>query len=247
MRLFTAHRAGTLVAALMLSITVPAAAETPRVATIDMSGTGSTAAAPDMAMVQSGVVTIAETAAEALSANTAAMTDIVARIRESGVEPRDIQTSGFSVSPQYRRIKPNDHSDHSDHSTEIVAYRVSNTVHVRIRDLERLGTLLDAIVRDGANSIDGLSFAVSDAETRKDNARKAAIADAMRKAQLYAEATGVELGRVLSIREQSHGPRPKMMMMARAEMADAAAPVPVEAGEATLQVNVDVTWEIEQE
>jgi len=242
MRFFTARRAFLPAALLALALAAPAAAETPRVATLDMTGTGHVTAAPDMAMVRSGVVTQAPTAAEALSANTEAMTAVIARIKDTGVEARDIQTSDFSVVPQYRRVKPN---DPGDHTRELVGYRVSNTVTVRVRDLGGLGGLLDAVVRDGANSIDGLSFVVSDADARKDAARKAAMADALRKARLYAEAAGVELGRVLSISEQEYSPRPQMMM-ARSAMEGAPAPVPLEAGETTLQVRVNVTWELQQ-
>jgi hypothetical protein len=206
-------------------------------------GQASVSAAPDMAMVQSGVVSDAATAGEAMTANTAAMSAVVARIKDAGIEGRDIQTSGFSVSPRYRRLKD---GDDGDFRSEIVGYRVSNNVSVRVRDLANLGALLDAMVRDGANQIGGISFIVSDAETLKDKARKAAMADAVRKAELYAEAAGVKLGRVLSINEQDFGgPRPQMMM-ARADMAMEGAPAPIEAGETSLQVRVNVTWELDQ-
>ncbi|SDU27891.1 SIMPL domain-containing protein [Stappia sp. ES.058] len=229
--------------ALVLAATAARAQEAPRTATIDMVGQASVSAAPDMAMVQSGVVSDAETAGDAMTANTAAMSAVVARIKAAGIEPRDIQTSGFSVSPRYRRLKS---TGPDEYRSEVFGYRVTNNVTVRVRELANLGALLDAMVRDGANQIGGISFVVSDADSLKDAARKAAMTDAMRKAKLYADAAGVELGRVLSINEQDFGgPRPQMMM-ARAEMVSDSAPAPVEAGETSLQVRVNVTWELAQ-
>lgn len=241
----TAGRIAFLGAAIALTATaMPARADTPRVATMDMVGTGTVTATPDMAIVTSGVVSDAETAGQALTANTEAMTAVIARIKDSGIEGRDIQTSGFSVQPRYRQVK---NGSYDEYRTEIVGYRVSNNVSVRVRDLARLGTLLDAMVRDGANEIGGVNFIVSDADKLKDTARKEAVADAVRKARIYAEAAGIKLGRVLSITEQDYSPRP-VMMMARAEMAkmDGAAPAPIEAGEASLDVRVNITWELQQ-
>ena len=236
--------AGLAALPLALSSAGSALAEEPRIATIDIAGQGSVTAAPDMAMVSSGVVSDADTAAEAMTANSTAMAEVVARIKEAGIEARDIQTSGFNVSPRYARVKS---SDPQEYRQELVGYRVSNSVNVRVRDLAKLGGLLDVMVRDGANQVGGVSFIVSNADTLKDEARKEAMADAMRKAKLYAEAAGVELGRVLSINEQDHSPRP-VMMMARAEFkgADAAAPAPIEAGESELSIRVNVSWELKQ-
>lgn len=246
MRFSHSNRFHTAALALALSamLAVPAArAEEPRIATIDMTGRGTVTAAPDLAWVSSGVVSDAKTAAEALTANNAAMTAVIERIKSAGIEGRDIQTNGFSVMPRYKRVDPK--SNQQDYNT-VIGYRVSNGVRVRVRQLDGLGKLLDAMVRDGANRIDGIAFEVSNAEELKDEARKAAMADAMRKAKLYAEAAGVSLDRVLSINEQDFGPRPKMMM-ARAEMAmPAAGAAPIEAGEETLEVRVNVTWQLSQ-
>lgn len=242
----TAGRIALFGAAVALAATtLPARAETPRIATIDMVGTGTVTAAPDMAILTSGVVSDAETAGDAMSANTAAMSAVIARIKESGIEQRDIQTSGFSVQPRYRQIKSGS-LDNGEYRSEIIGYRVSNNVSVRVRELAKLGGLLDTMVRDGANQVGGVSFIVSDADKLKDEARKEATADAIRKAEIYAEAAGIKLGRVLSISEQDYSPRP-MMMMARAEMKmDGAAPAPIEAGETALDVRVNITWEIAQ-
>ncbi|WP_283776479.1 SIMPL domain-containing protein [Stappia sp. WLB 29] len=240
----TAARFAFVGALALAAATLPARAEeTPRIATIDMVGTGVVTAAPDMAMITSGVVSDADTAAEALAANTEAMSAVIARIKEAGIEQRDIQTSGFSVQPRYRQVKS---STPEEYRSEVFGYRVSNNVSVRVRDLAKLGGLIDVMVRDGANQVGGVAFIVSEEDKLKDGARKEAMADAIRKAEIYAEAAGVKLGRVLSINEQDFGgPRP-MMMMARAEAKMDAAPAPMEAGESSLEVRVNVTWELVQ-
>lgn len=240
----TAARLAFVGALALAAATLPVRAEeTPRIATIDMVGTGVVSAAPDMAVITSGVVSDADTAAEALAANTEAMTTVIARIKEAGIEDRDIQTSGFSVQPRYRQIKS---ASYEDYRSEVVGYRVSNNVGVRVRDLAKLGGLIDVMVRDGANQIGGVTFIVSEEGKLKDSARKEAMADAIRKAEIYAEAAGVKLGRVLSVNEQDFGgPRP-MMMMARSEAKMDAAPAPMEAGESSLEVRVNVTWELVQ-
>ncbi|MBA5777872.1 SIMPL domain-containing protein [Stappia sp. F7233] len=218
----------------------PAHAEEARLSTIDLVGRGTVTAAPDMAFVTSGVVSDADTAAEAMKANSAAMTQVVDAIKGAGIEARDIQTSGFSVSPRYAQVKRTNGEEH----LKIVGYRVSNGVTVRVRDLSKLGSLLDTMVADGANEISGISFQVSDADKRRDEARKEAMADAIRKAKLYAEAAGVELGRILSINEQWANVRPQPYFTARAEKALSDAAPPVEAGEETLDVQVNVSWEL---
>lgn len=240
----TAARLAFISALALAAASLPASAEeTPRIATLDMVGTGMVSAAPDMAMITSGVVTDADTAAEALAANTEAMSAVIARIKEAGIEQRDIQTSGFSVQPRYRQVKS---SSPEDYRSEVFGYRVSNNVGVRVRDLAKLGGLIDVMVRDGANQVGGVTFIVSEEGKLKDAARKEAMADAIRKAGIYAEAAGVKLGRVLSINEQDFGgPRP-MMMMARAEAKMDGAPAPMEAGESSLEVRVNVTWELVQ-
>lgn len=239
-----APRLAIFAAAAALAISPALAADEPRIATIDMVGQGSVRATPDMAMVSSGVVSDAKTAAEAMTANSKAMTAVIDRIKEAGIEARDIQTSGFNVSPRYSQVKS---KTREEYHQEMIGYRVSNSVSVRVRDLSKLGTLLDVMVRDGANQIGGISFMVSGADKLKDAARKEAMEDAIRKARIYAEASGAKLGRVLSINEQDYSPRP-VMMMARAEMkmADGGAPAPIEAGESELEIRVNVSFELNQ-
>lgn len=214
-----------------------------RPATISLTGTGEIAVAPDEAIISSGVITEATTAREALDANNGAIARVIAAIKEAGIEARDIQTAGVSVTPRYRYPR-NDGREDSE-TPRIIGYTVSNTVSVRVRDLARLGQVMDQVVTVGANRIDGISFVVSDADARLDEARGAAVRDARRKAEIYAEAAGVKLGRLVSISEGGGfvPPQPKAeMMMARAD----AMSVPVEIGEERLRVQVNITWELEQ-
>jgi uncharacterized protein YggE len=199
---------------------------------ITVSGTGSVDATPDMARVQTGVITEAETAAQALSGNSQAMTRLIGGLKENAIEAKDIQTAAFRVEPRY--TNPRD-----GQAPEINGYRVVNEVHVVVRDVSKLGGILDALVKLGANQMNGLSFEVSKADTLKDEARKQAVANALRRAKLLAAAAGAEVGDVISISEDvvHGGPRP--YAMARAAKADM---VPIEGGSETLEARVTVTW-----
>lgn len=213
--------------------------ESQQVATIHLSGTGHINAVADMAVVTSGVVSEARTANDALAANSRAMNDVIDAIRGTGITTKDIQTSGFSVSPRYasQQIR----QDIPD-APQIVGYRVNNGLTIRVRNLNVLGTLLDAMVTNGANSIGGISFVVSKADEKLDSARTMAIADARRKADLYAAAAGAEVGRVRMISE-SGGFQPAPRAMAMKAMGESSR-VPVEIGEETLSVTVNVVWEL---
>ena len=209
-------------------------------ATINLSGTGRITAAADLAVVTSGVVSEARTASDALVANSRAMNNVIGAIRQAGIASKDIQTSGFSVSPRYSNRPAR---DLDLDAPEIVGYRVNNGLTIRVRDLASLGTLLDGMVTNGANSIGGISFVVSNADEKLDAARTMAIEDARRKAELYAAAANASLGRIRSIAETNgFSPAPRAMAMKAME----AAPVPVEIGEETLSVSVNVEWELLQ-
>jgi uncharacterized protein YggE len=203
--------------------------EIPR--TITVSASGQVAAEPDQARITSGVTTEAATAREALSRNTEAMKKVIAGLKASGIEAKDIQTTSFHIEPRYTRPKEGE-------AALIDGYRVSNQVQVLSRNLDRLGEILDQLVTLGANEMAGLSFEVSEAETLRDEARKEAVANALRRAKLYAAAAGAEVGDVLTIQEGGDmGPRP--MPMARAMKAEA---VPIERGTEMLEASVTVTW-----
>ena len=223
----------------LLAAISPAFAEggkMPRI--ISLSGHGEVRATPDIAYVTSGVVTQGATAADALAANTKAMTDLFAALKDSGIEDRDVQTSNFSVQPRY------DFSNNQ--APKMVGYDVSNNVTVTLRKVDTLGALLDRMVQSGSNQISGISFDVSKPDDAMDEARKLATEDATRKAKVYAKAMSIELGNVMQVSEGSAAQPPMPMVRSTMMKADAAPPVPMAAGEQTLAVDVNVIWEIKQ-
>lgn len=233
------HLAALVPFALVAGLALPAYA-----GTISIEGRGEVMAAPDMAQISSGVTTQGATAREALDANTAAMAELIAALKAIGIEARDIQTSGFSVNPNYVYSDARDDNGYTL-PPKINGYQVSNTVTVAVRQLDALGTILDKSVTVGANTINGVSFAVADPSALYDEARKAAFADARAKAELYATAAGGRLDEIESISEtQGYNQPQPYPMYARADMA-ASAPVPVEAGELAFAINVVVQWELE--
>jgi uncharacterized protein len=185
-------------------------------------GEGSISAPPDYAQIRSGVSTTAKTVKEANDANVKVMTAITAALLDSGVLQKDIQTSRFSIQPVYTSQTPPAES-------KLAGYRVSNQINVTIHQLSKVGEILDRLVTAGATDVGNI-----------DQAREAAVADARRKAELYARASGVSLGRVAWITE-SEPPLP--LTAPRASLAKTA-PVPIEPGEDTLRIRVTVGFDI---
>lgn len=219
---------------------VPAAAQSEpdnaTTRTIQVSGQGQVTAEPDMAIVRLGVETEADTAVAALEANNENMTAVISATLEAGIDESDIRTEGFRLQPVY--------DSGSDGQTQaLVGYRGSNTVRITVRDLAMLGDLLDTAVSAGSNSIDGIQFQVSDQADLAAAAREAAMMDAMAKAEQLTELAGAALGPVHTIYETS-APRP--LTAAVADQAVESASVPVQAGSQTIQVSVQVTWEIQE-
>ena len=211
----------------------------PRV--LSVVGEGEVRGAPDMATVTLAVVSEGAAAREALDANSASMTAILEALKAGGIATRDLQTSGFSIEPRYSQ-PPRNFNGETPFEPKIVGYTVRNSITVRIRELPRVGEILDQVVTLGANSISGPAFAVAEPQTLEDEARRAAVADARRKAELYATAAGVSLGPVARI-EENAGPRPRPMPMgAMARMSAEADSVPVEGGELTYRAEISVTW-----
>lgn len=200
-----------------------------------VAGHGSIEAPPDSAEITTGVVSEAATAREALTANNAAMRKVIDGLKAAGIDAKDIQTQQFQISPRYRTYKDRG-------PQQIEAYTVRNQVEVKVRDIVRLGEILDQVVTLGANQASSINFLVSDAETRKDEARKLAIENAMHRARLLAEAAGAKLGPVLTITEEVMGPRPPRPMVARTMSAES---VPIESGSETLTVRVEVAFALE--
>lgn len=221
--------------AMAVGMTQPAvSAEAKAARTIAMSGHGEVRVAPDRAMVSVGVNTTADTAQEALKANADAMNRVFARLRGAGIDDKFIQTSNFTVQPRY------DYNN-SNNQPKLVGYDVINMVTVTVDDLARIGALLDALVEAGSNQINGISFLVSKPDQALDEARKIAVADAMRKAGVYASAATVILGDILSISE-GVAYQPPMPMVAGMEAK--AADTPIATGQQTLSVDVNIVWEI---
>lgn len=215
--------------------------QTPRIL---VTGTGTVSIEPDMAIVSLGVTKQEKTARAALDANTSAMADILAAMKAAGIAESDLQTSNFSIQPQY--FYPKSSSD-GDNRPRIDGYIVRNSLTVRIRDLATIGDVLDASVSLGVNDGGNLVFTNDDPQAAISEARAKAMKDAMKKAGTLTEAAGVELGDIIEISEQSRQNSPRPMAQARMmEMAADSAPVPIAAGENTYQVSVNVTFGLEQ-
>lgn len=228
---------------LALALAMPAASLTPAPllaqtqegGTITVTGSASVTVVPDLATLTLGVTTMGATAAEALSANSVAVQAVMDRLAAAGIDPRDIQTSNLALNPNYS-------SYDSNQMPQIQNYTASNQVTVTIRKLDQTGAVLDAAVRDGANTLGGLSFGLADTRPAEDAARKAAVADARARAELLTEAAGVHLGAILSISEGGAEPVPQPMY--RMDMA--AAPVPVSGGTLDVAASVTVVWTLTQ-
>ena len=178
------------------------------------------------------MTTEAKTAREASDANNAAMGKVLLALKGAGIEEKDFQTSRLSLQPQYapNRAPPN----------AIVGYQASNRVTVKLRDVSKAAALVDTLVGAGANTIGGISFMVSQPSKLLDEAREQAVADARRKAEIYAKAAGVTLGAPISISEEGAQSPPQFRRMS----AGIAAAAPIAQGEETLHVTVSVSWTI---
>ena len=228
-----------LLSAFVLFLPLAAGAQEMPRRIIVAGGAGEASAVPDQAQISAGVVSQAATADAALDANTNAMERVFATLENAGIEERNIRTSNFSVSPQYETFR-----DNNSNAPRIVGYQVSNQLTIVVEDLDELGTTLDALVRSGANQLNGIYFSISDPKPLEERARRAAVQDAIAKAQTLAEAAGVSLGPIMSIQESSNlGGPPLPMMALRAESLDSS--VPVARGESTIAIEVSVTYAIE--
>ncbi len=230
--------AGPALAVMMGMLPGALAAQVVEPPQIRVSGEGRVEVAPDMATLMLGATAEAETAADAMSQTSEQVRAVLERLTAAGIEERDIQTSGLMLSPRWH------HPENHQESPRITGYIAQNTLNVRVRDLDILGDLLDDVVQDGANTFQGLSFGLNEPEPQKDEARRRAVADARRKAELYAEAAGVALGDVIAIAEPEQFGPPMPMYRMEAAMDSG---VPVAAGELTLDANVTVVFAIARE
>lgn len=209
--------------------------------TISVSGTGQASAQPDVAVVTIGVTTEAQEAGEALTENSVQMTAVIAALKEGGVQAKDIRTQTIRLSPRYEQ--PPRTAGGAQKPAELVGFMASNVVEARVRELGGLGDLLDAAVQAGGNQIQGIRFEIEDTSELLVQARDAAWLDAQDKAQQLADLADAELGAALTIQEFSRTPRPYEGARVMA-MDMAAASVPIEAGEQSVQIEVQVTWQM---
>jgi len=216
---------------LACALSLPAFAADPH--TITMTGHGEIKAVPDTATVNAGVTTNAPTAAAALSANSMRMNQLFGALKKLGIPDREIQTRGFSVSPQYA-------NGDSNNPRRLSGYQVNNEVTVRLDDVARIGNTLDTLVGAGANQLNGIAFDIAMPAPLLEKARTQAIADARTRAETYAHTAGLTLGPIVSIVEAGGEgpPRPLFRMAALAEQ------TPISPGEQSVTADVTVVWEI---
>ena len=200
---------------------------------LDVVAEGRSTRVPDLATIRAGVVTQGTTAQAALSENATRMDRVIAALKRAGVADRDLQTATIQLNPQYRygeNVPPT-----------ITGYQATNTVSVRFRDVAKSGAILDALVREGANQIDGPNLAVEAMDTAMDEARTDAIRRARARAELYAKAAGLRVERILVIAEGATAlpPQPMPQMMMRAEMAKDSQVLP---GEQEINATVTVRF-----
>lgn len=205
----------------------------PRVITVQ--GEGQVSVVPDMAQVSIGVETRAANAAEAMAGTSEKMAALMAVATEAGVEARDQQTSNLNLHTDLRHMN-------NGQPPQVMGYVATNMLTIRLRDLDSAPQILDQLVSAGANQLHGVQFTVQDPKPHLDEARQLAVADALAKAALYAQAAGVETGDVLRI-EEPQSSDGGVYGLARMEMV-ASAGVPMSAGEQNISASINLVIEI---
>jgi uncharacterized protein YggE len=229
------HRAALAAAVVSgMMLAAPAQADDLPLAAISVTGEATLSVAPDQAQIEAGVTSEAKTAREASEANNAAMGKVLLALKAAGIDEKDIQTSRLSLQPESAPNRP-------PGPNSIVGYRASNHVTVRLHDVIKIAGMIDMLVGAGATDIGGINFSVSNASKLLDDARAQAVADARRKAEIYAKAAGVTLGAPLSISEEG---APGPVTFRKMAVGMAASPTPIAQGEETLQITVSVSWAI---
>ena len=221
-----------------LAFAATSAAAQPVPPAISVSGEASVSVAPDLAQVEGGVTSEAKTAREASDANNAAMGKVLLALKGAGIEEKDYQTSRLSLQPQYAQA-----TQGRTGVPQIAGYRASNRVTIKVRDVTKVANVIDTLVGAGANEVGGINFIVTQISKALDEARAKAVADARRKAEIYAKAAGVTLGEPLSITEEGAAP-PAVFRSKMAVGAAGNAPTPVAPGEELLSITVNVSWAI---
>lgn len=229
--------------ALGASLIAPLAAhadDADRTPKIVVTGEGEANIAPDMALLSLSVMREAATAREALDANNAAMSEVQKAMKDAGIADRDLQTGGVQINPRY------DYTNKPDGTQEakLAAYQVTNTINVRIRDLAKTGEVIDKSVTLGVNQGGSVTFTNDDPAAAREEARKNAVANAVAKAKTLSQAAGVSLGKILEISETSSAQPPIPMMEAKSFARDSGGSVPIQAGENTYRIQVNMTYEL---
>jgi uncharacterized protein YggE len=233
----------SILAAALLLAAVPAGAQTGELRPIsgtrlDVVAAGEVSRVPDLVRINAGVVTQAPTAVEAIRQNAARMEAVRAALRAAGIADRDIQTSSVSLNPNYRYAE--------NQPPQLIGYQAANEVNVRFRDIARSGPILDALVAQGANQINGPMLTIDRPEAALDEARVQALTNARARAELYARSLGMRVARVLAVSEAAPGPIPLARVgMVRGMAANQDAATQIVPGEQTLSVSLTVSFELE--
>jgi uncharacterized protein YggE len=204
---------------------------------LDITATGEVTRVPDLAVISAGVVTRSATASGAIQQAATRMNRVREALRQAGIADRDIQTSNISLNPEYTYVQ--------NQAPKLNGYSASNTVMVRFRDIENAGKILDALVKEGANQINGPNLTIDKPEAALDEARAKAVAQGRARAELYARSLGMRVVKIVSVSESggyAPPPMPPMVMMAeRSQAADSK----IDAGEQKLSVSVSMTFELQ--
>lgn len=203
---------------------------------LDINATGEVTRVPDLAIISAGVVTKSATATGAISDNAVRMERVRAALRRAGIADRDIQTSSINLNPDYRYD--------NNQPPVLTGYQASNNVSIKFRDLKRSGAILDALVAEGANQINGPSLTIDKPESAYDEARVKAIAAGQARAEIYARALGKRVVRLISVSESGGFVRPPMPY-ARDMAVQSAAKTEIDPGTQDLQVTLSMSFELQ--
>jgi uncharacterized protein YggE len=205
---------------------------------LEVSATGEAARVPDLAIISAGVVTRQTTATAAIQENAARMERVLSALKRAGIEERDVQTSSINLNPEYRYQE--------NRAPQLVGYTASNQVSIRFRDIRNTGKILDALVTEGANQINGPSLTIDKPDEALDEARTKALANGRARADFYARALGRRVVRLISVSEGGGNyPVPPMPVMMEARAANQSADTSIVPGEQKLQVNLSMVFEVQ--
>ncbi|HMI40169.1 MAG TPA: SIMPL domain-containing protein [Sphingomicrobium sp.] len=204
---------------------------------LDISATGTVTRVPDLAIISAGVVTKASTATGAISENAARMERVRAALKRAGIADRDIQTSSINLNPDYRY--------ENNQPPVLTGYQATNNVSVKFRDIRNSGKILDALVAEGANQINGPSLTIDKPEAAYDEARTRAIAEGRARADLYARALGMRVTRLLSVSESGGYSRPPMPYAADMMVTAQRAKTEIDPGTQDLQISLSMSFELQ--